>query len=164
MNYSIYTVIAILTITQLISGALIAYIPPKDSHYTIVYRDPDSYSWLIQGELNGGDSYYIESFRYDSALDDKSTTFGYDSGASLTIKAISKKTTCAALYDSTTNKEKLIIAQFIRYDNHLVEDLINSSFPLTAANASTTTYEVADLCSAIKINGRVYHLDTSSYT
>lgn len=81
-----------------------------------------------------------------------------------TLRAVSKGYTCAALYDATSGSERFSIVKFDSTADDLVEDLKASTFALTVVSIPTKTFEVADLCTALRVDGAVYHLDATIVT
>lgn len=81
-----------------------------------------------------------------------------------TLRAVSKGYTCAALYDATAGAEHFSIVRFDSTDNDLVEDLKASTFALAVASIPTEIFEVADLCTALRVNNTAYHLDATIVT
>lgn len=144
---------------------LMSYDPTTSSATaTVLSQNEDSYKWFYKRAITAS-SFSFESVRFDtSAAVGSMNKVAWASTTDNTLRAVSKGYTCAALYDATSGSERFSIVKFDSTADDLVEDLKASTFALTVVSIPTKTFEVADLCTALRVDGAVYHLDATIVT
>jgi hypothetical protein len=125
-------------------------------------KTPPIFKYFFSNTLTGP-AYSYEITSFDLSAASKKSTIAYSASNAHTVKALSQNMNCAMLYDATASNEKLRVLKFnTGVTATEVKELIAATV-ITAANVPSKSFEVSDLCSAIKIDSSIYHFDGTNF-